>query len=125
MEDWGQFVLIDVSRKNYSYTRLNEIYKITQINEINETERTCETGETCETCETYETNETNETNEIDNMNEMDEFNENKTRGLSYIIKKIIFSIFYLSLKITYCYIYNETGLGIDGNRRVFSSRYLL
>ena len=59
------------------------------------------------------------------MNEMDEFNENKTRGLSYIIKKIIFSIFYLSLKITYCYIYNETGLGIDGNRRVFSSRYLL
>ena len=110
MEDWGQFVLIDVSRKNYSYTRLNEIYKITQINEINETERTCET---CETCEI---------NEID---EMDEFNENKTRGLSYIIKKIIFSIFYLSLKITYCYIYNETGLGIDGNRRVFSSRYLL
>ena len=119
MEDWGQFVLIDVSRKNYSYTRLNEIYKITQINEINETERTGESGETCET------NETNETNEIDRMNEMDEFNENKTRGLSYIIKKIIFSIFYLSLKITYCYIYNETGLGIDGNRRVFSSRYLL
>lgn len=116
MEDWGQFVLIDVSRKNYSYTRLNEIYKITQINEINETERTCET---CETCETHETNE------IDKMNEMDEFNENKTRGLSYIIKKIIFSIFYLSLKITYCYIYNETGLVIDGNRRVFSSRYLL
>ena len=110
MEDWGQFVLIDVSRKNYSYTRLNEIY---QINEINETERTCET------CET------NETNEIDKMNEMDEFNENKTRGLSYIIKKIIFSIFYLSLKITYCYIYNETGPGIDGNCRVFSSRYLL
>lgn len=113
MEDWGQFVLIDVSRKNYSYTRLNEIY---QINEINETERTCET---CETCETHETNE------IDKMNEMNEFNENKTRGLSYIIKKIIFSIFYLSLKITYCYIYNETGLVIDGNRRVFSSRYLL
>lgn len=122
MEDWGQFVLIDVSRKNYSYTRLNEIYKITQINEINETERTSETSETCETCETCKTCETNET---DKMNEMDEFNENKTRGLSYIIKKIIFSIFYLSLKITYCYIYNETGLGIDGNRRVFSSRYLL
>lgn len=81
MEDWGQFVLIDVSRKNYSYTRLNEIYKITQINEINETERTCET---CETCETHETNE------IDKMNEMDEFNENKTRGLSYIIKKLYF-----------------------------------
>jgi hypothetical protein len=122
MEDWGQFVLIDVSRKNYSYTRLNEIYKITQINEMKETERTGESGETCETCETCETYETNET---DKMNEMDEFNENKTRGLSYIIKKIIFSIFYLSLKITYCYIYNETGHVIDGNRRVFSSRYLL
>jgi hypothetical protein len=122
MEDWGQFVLIDVSRKNYSYTRLNEIYKITQINEMKETERTGESGETCETCETCETYETNET---DKMNEMDEFNENKTRGLSYIIKKIIFSIFYLSLKITNSYIYNETGLVIDGNRRVFSSRYLL
>jgi len=102
MEDWGQFVLIDVSRKNYSYTRLNEIYKVNEMSQ------------------------TNEVSQINEMNEMNEMNENnKTKNISYIIKKVIFSIFYLCLKITYGYIYNETGPGIDGISRFFSSGHLL
>ena len=123
MEDWGQFVLIDVSRKNYSYTRLNDMY------EMNETDQSGQTNEIDKMGEIYKMNEIDKINRIIEMNELHEMNEihenNKTRSLSYIIKKILFSIFYLSLKITYCYIYNETGLGIGGHSRVFSSRYLL